>query len=127
MGFRTGAYATVWSVEAGKGNFSKVRLSVSRKNQNTGEYEQEFGEFCMFIGAARAMAERLKERDRIVLGDVDVTTKYDKAKDTKYVDYKVFSFTMADDAANAQRNNPAPVVPKPDPSEGEVDEEELPF
>lgn len=110
MGFRPGAFATCWSVEEGKGKFTNVRLSISRKNKDTGEYEDEFSGFCMFIGEARAKAERLKERDRIKLGDVDVTRRYDKEKQKEYYTFKVFSFEMADDAAQrpapAQGENP---------------------
>ena len=100
MGFRPGAWASVWSVEPGKGNFTNVRLSISRKNKETDQYEDEFSGFCMFIGEARAKAEHLKERDRIKLGDVDVTRRYDKEKQKEYYTFKVFSFEMAD--ANGQ-------------------------
>lgn len=97
-GFRQGSFATVWSTEAGKGKFTNVRLSISRKNPETGEYEDEFSGFCMFIGEARAKAEHLKERDRIRLGDVDVTRRYDREKNREYYTFKVFSFDMANDA-----------------------------
>ena len=80
MGFRPGSFATIWSVEPGTGNFSKVRMSISRKNKDTGVYEDEFSGFVMFIGEAHAKAGRLKERDRIKLGDVDVTRRYDKER-----------------------------------------------
>ena len=92
MGFRQGAYCTVWSTEAGQGKYTKGRISISRKNKDTGEYEDEFSGFVMFIGEARAKAERLKERDRIRLGDVDVTRRYDKEKNKEYYNFKVFSF-----------------------------------
>ena len=96
MGFRTGAFANCWEIEPGRGNFTKVRLSISRKNQN-GEYEQDFAGYCMFAGAAHAKAAKLKPKDRICLGDVDVCTKYDSRLKKEYIDYKVFTFTMADE------------------------------
>ena len=83
-----------------------MRLSISRKNKETEQYEDEFSGFCMFIGEARAKAERLKERDRIKLGDVDVTRRYDKEKNREYYTFKVFSFEMAD-APGGQRSEPA--------------------
>ena len=123
MGFRNNAFATVWSVEPGKGNFTKVRLSVRRKNKD-GQYEQDFAGFCTFIGQAHAKAARLKEKDRIKLGDVDVSNSYDKEKQKEYVNFKVFDFEMADTAD----------TPKPtggqvagNPVEGENDESESPF
>ncbi len=128
MGFRTGSFATVWSVEPGRGNFSNVRLTISRKNRETDQYEDEFSGFCMFIGEARAKAEHLKERDRIKLGDVDVTRRYDKEKSKEYYTFKVFSFEMAD-SANSGR---AAAQSRPDPADGyaasdPADTEGLPF
>ena len=126
MGFRKDSWATVWSVEPGKGNFTKVRLSVSRKNKETGMYEQDFSGFCMFIGTAHAMASRLKERDRIQLGDIDVTTTFSKEHNKEFVDYKVFSFKMQDDTADPVGMPSAPIASNP--AEGEADEEtEMPF
>lgn len=97
MGFRKDAWATVWSVEEGRGNSLKVRLSVSKKNKDSGEYEQDFSGFCTFIGSAKIKGEKLQKKDRIKLGDVDVSTRYDKEKKQEYVNYKVFDFTTADD------------------------------
>lgn len=93
MGFRSGAYCTVWEVETVSDTMTKARISNSRKNRNSGEYEQEFGGYVAFVGTAAARkAAALKERDRIRLGDVDVTTKYDKARNTTYTNFKIFSF-----------------------------------
>ena len=40
MGFRKDAWASVWSVEEGRGNTMKVRISTSRKKKDSDEYEQ---------------------------------------------------------------------------------------
>lgn len=114
MGFRNGSFATVWSVEPGRGNFSNVRLTISRKNRETDQYEDEFSGYCMFIGEARVKAEHLKERDRIKLGDVDVTRRYDKEKNKEYYTFKVFSFDAADAAGNSRQAAQA----RPDPADG---------
>lgn len=119
MGFRPKAFATVWGVEPGKGNFTKVRLSVSRKNKD-GEYEQDFAGFCTFIGTAHAKAAKLKERDRIQLGDTDVSTTYDSVKKKEYVNYKVFDFEYA---ANVTTPDGADGAVKGNPVEGDEDEE----
>ena len=37
MGFRIGAYATVWEIKDGSGNWTDVKLSISKKNRYTGE------------------------------------------------------------------------------------------
>ena len=81
-----------------------MRLNISRKNKDTGEYEQDFSGYVMMIGTANAKAQRLHEKDRIRLGDVDVTTTYNKEQQKEYVNYKCFDFEMADDyfASNPQ-------------------------
>lgn len=126
MGFRTGAYATAFSVEPGRGNFTKVRLAISRKNRDTGAYETEFSGYCMFIGTAHAKASRLKERDRIKLGDVDVTNTYDKESRKEYVNYKVFDFDAAD-STNGSSQPAASSIVSSNPSEGDTDDNSLPF
>lgn len=121
MGFRNEAYATVWSVEPGKGNFTKVRLSVSRKDRQTNEYVQDFSGFVMMIGQAHAKAQRLKERDRIRLLEVDVSNRYDKERGREYTDFKCFDFELANDGPSSAP--PALAVE----SNAEEGDEELPF
>lgn len=94
-----------------------VRLSISRKDKETGEYEDEFSGFCMFIGHAKAKAEKLKERDRIKLGDVDVTRRYDKEKQKEYYTFKVFDFEFADDAGRGNQSAPAAATVDSNPTE----------
>ena len=124
MGFRKESYATIWSVEPTSDTLTKGRISISRKNKQTGEYETDFSGFVSFIGTAAAKkASLLKERERIKLGDVDVTTKYDKEKNVTYTNYKIFSFDLADEPQNHESisdetNNI---------DNGEIDDERLPF
>lgn len=101
MGFRKDGFATVWSVEQGKGKSMKVRISSSHKNKDTGEYEQDFSGFCIFIGNACVKAAGLKPKDRIRLGDVDVTTWYNKETKQERVTYKVFDFELIKNAEEA--------------------------
>lgn len=130
-GFRQNGFMTVWSVEPSKsGNTTKVRLSASRKNKKTDEYEQDFSGFCTFIGKAHENASFLKERDRIKLLECDVSTTYDKEKKVEYVNYKVFDFEMADGskpfAAN-QKAAKATTKRTAFEEEGENNEDDLPF
>ena len=93
MGFRNNAYAKVWQVDTVSDTNTKAQISVSRKNKDTGEYETEFSGFVNFFGtAAASKAARLQKGDRIKLGEVDVTTRYNKEKNVTYTNYKVFSF-----------------------------------
>jgi len=127
MGFRKDAFATVWSIEPKSDTMTRGRISINRKNRQTGEYEQDFSGFVDFIGTAAARsAASLKERDRIKLGDVDVTNKYDKEKNVTYTNFKIFSFevTSGGNGAKANSNNTAP---QPDVDDGDVDDSRLPF
>ena len=125
MGFRTGAFAKIWEVKPFSDTSVRLRLSVSRKIKQTGEYEQDFSGFVDAVGTAAAKkAASLKEGDRIKIGDVDVTTKYNSDKKITYTNYKMFSFEMDNDAAPAKSNN---AEPQPSVDSGEVDDARLPF
>ena len=127
MGFRQGAYATIWEVEALSDVNTKARISISRKNKQTGEYETDFSGYVNFIGTAAAKkASCLKGKDRVKLGDVDLTTKYDAEKKITYYNPKIFSFETQDelDGKAAPAADPAPKKPVDD---GEVDDSRLPF
>lgn len=119
MGFRTGALASVWEVTPLSETSTKLKISTSYKNKKTNTYEQDFSGFVLAIGTAVAQkAALLKSGDKIRLGDIDVSTKYDKEKKVVYTNYRVFSF---ENGSNA--NNP---IPTTDSSE-DVDERSLPF
>lgn len=125
MGFRNGAYATVWETKLGNGNWTDVRLSISRKNKD-GEYETDFSGFVRFIGDAHAGAAYLGEKSRIKIGECDVTNRYDKEKKVTYTNFAVFSFEDADG------NNAATQPPASTDGDGFMNipdgiDEELPF
>lgn len=124
MGFRSGAYATIWDVESISNTNTKAQISISKKNKDTGEYDTEFSGFVNFLGTAVAgKAARLKKKDRIKLGDVDVTTKYDKDKNRTYTNFKVFGFEELEQkgASSAQDDF------SDDVDDGEISEGDLPF
>lgn len=123
MGFRKGAYAKVWEIQPMSDTTTKVRLSVSRKNPKTDQYEQEFSGFVLCIGTAVAKkAACLKEKSRIQIGDCDVTTKYDEQKKVTYTNFKMFSFEDADGGSSSGTTEPEPSV-----DDGEIDDSRLPF
>ncbi len=105
MGFRTGSYATIWEVSPVSNTITKGRISISRKNQTTGEYETDFSGFVSFVGSASASkALSLRERDRIRLGDVDVRSSYNKDKGITYHNFNIFTF----ETANGQTTGAGP-------------------
>ena len=125
MGFRTGAYAKVWEVAPMSDTSTKIRISVSRMNKKTDEWEQDFSGFVLCIGTAAARnAAKLNAGARIKIGDCDVTTKYDAQKKVTYTNFKMFSFEDADGNSSSEPDNTAP---QPQVDEGEVDENRLPF
>lgn len=131
MGFRTNGWATVWSAEpTASGSATKVRLSTSKKNKD-GVYEQDFSGFCLFVGQAHINASKLSEKDRIKIGDCEVTTYFDKEKDKEYVNYKVYNFETSDGASANTSSDSAKTEKKPafedTVEEGENGEDKLPF
>lgn len=127
MGFRKEAFATIWSVESTSDTLTKARISISRKNKQTGEYDTDFSGFVSFVGTAAAMkAAGLKEKDHIRLGDVDVTNKYVKEKNITYTNYKIFSFETQNEIDGTSRNTESPEPKKP-VDDGEIDDDRLPF
>ena len=102
MGFRSGAYAAVFSVKKGKGKFYDVNLTTSKKDKATGDYNTDFRGFGVrFIGGAADTIAKYEGKTgspicRIKLGDVEVTNTYDKEKNTTYTNYAVFSCEIAD-------------------------------
>lgn len=124
MGFRKDAWATCWSVEPKSDTMTQVRLSTSRKDKNTGEYVQDFSGFVAFVGTAAAKkAANLKAKDRIKLGDVEVTTNYVKEKDITYTNFKCYNFETQDTGQSS-----TPTEPQLPANEGEpVDDDRLPF
>lgn len=106
MGFRSNVWAKCWSIEPKSATSTKIRLSITRKNKMTDEWEQDFSGFVLFVGTANAArAAKLKEGDRIKIGDCDVTTRYDKEKKVGYTNFKVFSFETAEEVGGYSGGN----------------------
>ena len=95
MGFHDGAYATVLEIRPGGDTWTKGRISVSRKTES-GAYESDFEEFVMFSGtSAASKALKLKPKDRIKLLRVGATMSFDKNRNIKYHNYRVYEFEDA--------------------------------
>lgn len=124
MGFRTGSYAKVWEVKSVSDTMTELRISITRKDKKTDTYVDEFSGYVACVGtAAAAKAARLADGTRIKLGDVDVTSRWDKEKNTRYTNFKVFSFEEADAPFSGQE---APTGYN-HVEETEVDDSKLPF
>ena len=99
---------------------TKVRISTSRKNKMTDQYETDFSDFVDFIGKDSASkALQLKEKDRIKLGEVSTTNRYDGAKGVKYYNFACFSFETQDNGSSSRRSDDNPMY---DGGSGEPDQ-----
>lgn len=87
------------------GNFTKVQLSISKKNKETGNYETDFSGFVNFVGHAHNKAAKINEGDRVKIGNCDVTTKYNKDKKITYTNYAVFDFEPVNSVASAPQED----------------------
>lgn len=123
MGFRKEAWATCWSVEPKSDTMTLVRISISRKDSKTGEYIQDFSGYVAFVGTATAKkAANLNVKDRIQLGDVEVTTNYVKERNQTYTNFRCYNFTMS----NELQSSSIGAEPQPAVDEG-IDDDRLPF
>lgn len=126
MGFKNGAYAKVFQVEKKSDNNVVLRIAISKKNKMTGEYEQDFSGYVSCIGTSAVnKAMSLKIGDRIKLGDLDVSNRYDKEKNMTYTNYKMFSFEI-EDGTNSKSDAVERTVENLEEKE-EIDNEKLPF
>ena len=97
MGFRTGAYAKVWSIRPISDTMASVNISTSKKNKQTDKLEKDFSGFATCIGTAavkKAMA--LRDGDVIIIGDCEVSMSYGADNKPTFTNYKIYSFEVAE-------------------------------
>lgn len=122
MGFRQGSFAKIWDVER-REKFTKLRISISKKNKQTGQYESDFTGFVALIGKAHQDGASLAAGDVIKIGECEVTNRYDKEKQKEYTNFNVYSFEDANSGSSGSS------APKSDyqPVADDGDDGELPF
>ena len=91
MGFRSGAWMRIFEITPGERS-TKVRGSISKKNKQSGMYEQDWSGFVALAGTAHRDAGKLKVNDTIKIGECDVTSRYDKEKKKEYINFSIYSF-----------------------------------
>lgn len=94
MGFRSGAYAKIWELEQTE-NAVNARISISRKDKNSGQYTQAWGGYARFYGDAAQAVQNAGKGGRIKLGEVDVTNRYDAEKKITSTYYSVYTAEVA--------------------------------
>ena len=138
MGWRDGAYATVWPwtdkegrehvVNSVSDKLSTAKISIRSRVKGTDEYETQFNNFVRFVGTSAAQKARmLKARDRIKLLRVEYIESMKDGK--KYDNWMVYDFEIQDQNTSGsgssyqRRSSPPPTV-----DDGEFDpEDRLPF
>lgn len=142
MGFRNGCYASVWEIKGSEsGKYTDVKISITKKRQDTGEYVQDFSGTVRFIGNAnetikpyigRTVGAERKPIVRLKLDSVDATVtkvaKSDGSGDFWYHGYNCFECTLVGHDQTQSQARREQTRPQYDPSipENAVDEE-LPF
>ena len=127
MGFRKDAFAKVWDIKPVSDAQTQLRISISHKNRQTEEYEEDFSGFVKCFGTAVAKkAANLQKGARIRLGDVDTCSWYNKdTKETRY-SFKCFAFELADGSAQ-QPHTDSIIDDQSDVDGGEPPQDSLPF
>lgn len=105
MGFQNGSYAKIKEVET-KERFTKAKIVISKKVQNSDKYVCDFAGFVTFLGKAHQC--RPLAGQRIKLGSCSVSNGYlDKDGNQQFnksPQYTVFDYELQEDG------NSAPVV-----------------
>ena len=95
MAFQTNSFAKVWEINPAE-KYTDIRVSTSKKRQDTGQYEADFAGFVRLIGEAHNKAKTLQVGDRIRLGSISGTT-FKKADGTYCESHQCYSYKMADE------------------------------
>lgn len=88
--FGAGSYAKLWEIRERKEKYTDIRISTSKKNKETGNYEQDFGDFARLVGKAHEAAEDLNDGDRFKIIKCGVENRYNKEKKVTYYNFVIF-------------------------------------
>lgn len=96
MGFGVNCFAKIKEVVEKHDNYSVCKITVTKKNKLTNEYELQFSAHCRFVGNAHKSVPMKDQRIKIT--SCDVTNCY-KDKDgnlqfTKNPQYVVFGYEL---------------------------------
>jgi len=120
-------YGMVMKLED-KGTHVRARLSTSKKNKKTGEYENSWWNAVFLMDDCVADARELKEKDRIIITDGTVQIEEYDSNGKKGISPKVciFGFRMNVDTRPKREEIAKKGTIKPEP-EDDGEENDLPF
>ena len=104
--FSAGSYAKIWEIKEGKGNYTDIRISTSKKDKETGDYKQDFGGYVRMVGQAHKAMDNLKESDSFKIIRCGVENHYNKEKKTTYNNFVIFEVETDEKEAPADDDNP---------------------
>lgn len=122
MGFSVGNYAKIKEVKEIKENYSVVKLSFSKKNKATNQYETNFVGVARFVGNAHLQKPMVDQKIKITA--CDVTNCYIKDGQVVFPDkpqYVVFGYELQD----SNGNTPQPI--RVEQAMAIADDDDLPF
>lgn len=135
MGFRQGAFARIWSINASD-NFSTANITVSRRNKDDEtKYDVVFKDgYTRFIGEAHKKLSGVSVGEggmSIKILSCDVENRYDAEKKKLYTNFIVYDFEFPDGNGEKSGGSAKPqqkaTKPAPAPAASESEEDELPF
>lgn len=104
MGFSVGNYAKIKEVKEVKENYTVVKLSFSKKNKATNEYETNFIGVARFVGNAHLQKPMVDQKIKIT--SCDVTNCYTKDGQMVFPErpqYVVFGYELQEGNGNASQ------------------------
>lgn len=105
MGFRPNCYAKVWDVKPSERGYAStgLRITISRKNKKTGDYEDDFSGYvdCYNTAHSKISSLPIVAGDRIKLLETDVCRVYNKETGKERISFKVYDLEKAEPFTNA--------------------------
>ena len=105
MGFRNDSYAKVWEVKSVQEKYTDAKISISKKNKQTNQYETDFSGIVRFIGDAHNKAAELTSGSRIKILSCDTSNNYNKETNVTYWRCVVFDFEFTSDSPKKASNS----------------------
>ena len=112
--FSVNSYAKIKEVED-KGNYSVCKISISKKNKQSGKYETDFVGKVRFVGQAHL--QRPLENQRIKITSCGVSNCYVKDDKLEFLNiptYTVFAYELQEDSNGASSSEPMRLEPVSD-------------
>ncbi len=120
MGFSVGNYAKIKEIKETKDTYTVAKISFSKKNKATNEYETNFIGVARFVGDAHKQRPMVDQKIKITACDVtNCYVKDGKIEFPERPQYVVFGYELQDGVAPTQvRVESAPAL---------ADDDFLPF